>query len=79
MFTRPRSGRRHLAAVDERIRQLSKFRAMLANEVGKWDGVKEPTCGGLCQIIASADDEGTAPVRVELNMTGRDRKHEKSR
>jgi hypothetical protein len=44
--------RRHLAAIDERIQQLARFRDTLAAEVGKWDGVREPTCGGLCQIIA---------------------------
>jgi len=58
--------RRHLAAVDERIRQLSRFRNVLASEIVKWDGVKEPTCGGLCQIIASADEEGTMPIQVDL-------------
>ena len=36
--------RRHLTAVEERIRQLSQFRDTLAAEVEKWDGVKAPTC-----------------------------------
>src|SRR2546425_8594290 len=36
--------KRHLAAVDERIQQLSRFRGMLAHEVAKWDGGKQPTC-----------------------------------
>lgn len=58
--------KRHLEAVDERIRQLSRFRSVLANEVQKWDGEKQPTCGGLCQIIASADDDVSAPVAIEL-------------
>lgn len=63
--------KRHLAAVDERIRQLSRFRGILANEVQKWDGVKQPTCGGLCQIIAGADEDATAPPQVELHMKRR--------
>lgn len=58
--------KRHLDAVDERIRQLSRFRGTLANEVQKWDGEEQPTCGGLCQIIASADDDVSAPVPIEL-------------
>jgi len=45
----------HLAAVDERIRQLKRFRAQLAAEISKWDGEPTPTCRGLCQIIGTAD------------------------
>lgn len=45
----------HLAAVDERIRQLKTFRAQLAGEISKWDGAPTPTCRGLCQIIETAD------------------------
>lgn len=53
----------HLAAVEERIRQLAKFRDQLAAEVAKWDGQTQPTCRGLCQIIASADAnlDGASP------------------
>lgn len=54
--------RRHLTAVEERIRQLSQFRDTLAAEVDKWDGVKAPTCGGLCQIIAGMSEPASAPV-----------------
>ncbi len=47
----------HLAAVDERIRQLQKFRGQLAAELDKWDGRRTPICGELCEIIsASAAD-----------------------
>lgn len=46
---------RHLAAVEERIRQLQRFRDQLAAELAKWDDTTTPTCRGLCQIIASAD------------------------
>jgi len=46
---------RHLAALEERIQQLTRFRDQLASEIGKWDGRREPTCQGLCQIIAAAE------------------------
>lgn len=46
----------HLAAVDERIQQLQRFRKQLAAELDKWDGKRTPTCGGLCQIISGASD-----------------------
>ena len=58
--------RRHLAALEERIQQLGRFRDTLAGEVAKWDGVKEPTCGGLCQIIVGSEDSSAIPVRVDL-------------
>lgn len=46
----------HLAAVDERIRQLQQFRSQLAAELDKWDGERTPTCAGLCQIISGSSD-----------------------
>lgn len=49
--------RRHLAAVEERIRQFRRFRNQLAAELAKWEGEPTPTCHGLCKIIASADPE----------------------
>jgi len=58
--------RRHLAAVDERIRQLTRFRDQLAIEIGKWDGRRQPTCEGLCQIIAGAEDLGGDAVHADL-------------
>ena len=61
--------RRHLAAVDERIQQLARFRDTLASEVAKWDGVQAPTCGGLCQIIAGSEDRAVAPLRVDFQRT----------
>src|SRR5882762_11890118 len=60
--------RRHLAALDQRIQQLTRFRDQLAGEVAKWDGEREPTCRGLCQIIASA--EPTAEP-IELHIVPR--------
>jgi DNA-binding transcriptional MerR regulator len=59
--------RRHLAAVDERIRQLARFRDQLAAEIAKWDGKREPTCQGLCQIIASADTAAADAVHADLH------------
>lgn len=59
--------RRHLAAVDERIQQLARFRETLAGEVAKWDGVKEPTCGGLCQIIAGSDGQSIVPLQIDFH------------
>ena len=61
--------RRHLAAVDERIQQLAKFRDTLAGEVAKWDGVTEQTCGGLCQIIAGSEGPSTMPLQVDFQST----------
>lgn len=58
--------KRHLAAVDERIRQLTRFRGTLANEVQKWAGVAEPTCRGLCQIIAGAEPPEPAPIAMHM-------------
>lgn len=52
----------HLTAVDERIRQLQRFRHQLAGELAKWDGKETPTCRGLCQIIAGAEQDGGAKV-----------------
>ena len=59
--------RRHLAAVDERVRQLTRFREQLAAEIAKWDGKRQPTCEGLCQIIAGAGDAETDTVRADLH------------
>ena len=61
--------RAHLAAVDERIQQLSRFRESLASEVAKWDAVQEPTCEGLCQIVVCSD--GPAMARPEAGFQQR--------
>lgn len=63
--------RRHLRAVEERIGQLTRFRDQLAGELAKWDGEREPTCQGLCQIIASADESettGGAPMELHVRV-----------
>lgn len=71
--------RRHLAAVDERIQQLFRFRAQLAGEVGKWDGQLEPMCDGVCQIIAGADDTEAHPARIDLRPRKPRRRHVSAR
>lgn len=46
--------RQHLTAVEGRIAQLARFREQLAGEIQKWDGARQPTCEGLCEIISGA-------------------------
>ena len=60
--------RRHLQAVEDRIAQLTRFRDQLAVELAKWDGEKEPTCRGLCQIIATAEEREPMVTPVELHV-----------
>ena len=62
--------RRHLAAVDERVRQLARFREQLATEIDKWNGEEAPTCQGLCQIISGADEVPREGVSVKLEPSG---------
>lgn len=69
--------RRHLRAVEERIRQLTHFRDQLAGELGKWNGEQAPTCKGLCQIIVGAE-EGEATGQIEMNMAVRRAKPQRS-
>lgn len=64
--------RRHLAAVEDRIRQFRRFRDQLSAELAKWEGKPTPTCRGLCQIIASAKTE-IAVERVEFKTRRRTR------
>ena len=60
----------HLAAVDERIRRLQKFRKQLAADLAKWDEQKTATtCRGLCQWITEAtltsEDVSARPARKD--------------
>jgi MerR family mercuric resistance operon transcriptional regulator len=65
---------RHLAAVEERIHQLQKFRERLAAELAKWDGQQTPTCRGLCQIIAAVEPLDTGEeVNLHLKRSRRGR------
>jgi DNA-binding transcriptional MerR regulator len=60
----------HLAAVDERIRQLQAFRDQLAAELVKWDRQKTGvTCEGLCQLIVDS-----APQPIEVTLHEKDRR-----
>ncbi|MEO6437131.1 MAG: heavy metal-responsive transcriptional regulator [Tepidisphaeraceae bacterium] len=60
----------HLAAVDDRIQQLQRFRAQLASELEKWNGTTAPTCEGLCQIIASSGAD-VQPVEFPSHRAAR--------
>lgn len=57
----------HLAAVEERIRQLQLFHDQLAVEVAKWDAKNTGTCRGLCQIIVAAE---TDALVGDVNLHG---------
>jgi len=58
----------HLAAVDERIRQLRAFRRRLAGDLATWDKRRAAvTCTGLCQFIAGAEPATPASVKLHLN------------
>ena len=57
----------HLAAVDERIRQLRAFRRGLASDLAKWDTqLAAATCTGLCQFISDAEPPAAA-VNLHLD------------
>ena len=50
--------RAHLAAVDERIRRLQRFREQLADDLSQWEREKSATtCDGLCRWIAESNPE----------------------
>jgi MerR family transcriptional regulator, copper efflux regulator len=58
-------GHRHLAAVQERIRQLQRFQELLGAELAKWEQQETAvTCRGSCQFIAEADAGTVAPATV---------------
>lgn len=63
--------RQHLAAVEQRIRQLHRFRKQLAAEIAKWEGKKQPACDGLCQIIEGASDAAPIEFRSRAPRGGR--------
>jgi DNA-binding transcriptional MerR regulator len=71
--------RHHLRTVDERIAQLSRLRNQLAGEIAKWDGIEQPTCKGLCRIIAGADEPGVDPEPVLFHTRAPRRKPPRSR
>lgn len=61
-------GRQHLAAVEERIRQLQKFKGQLAAQLAKWDGKRAPTCEGLCEFISTAEAEAVDDASDRLTQ-----------
>ena len=67
--------RQHLAAAEERIRQLHRFRDQLAAQVAKWDAQETAvTCAGLCQLIANAEPESNGEsVHVHISTARRRR------
>lgn len=68
-------GHQHLAAVDERIRQLREFRGQLAAELTKWDAQQTgATCRGLCQFIADAPDAVLDAPPSRQALSGRTRR-----
>lgn len=69
----------HLAAVDERIRQLRVFRRQLATDLAKWDKQKKAvTCTGLCQFITDAAPP-TEKVTQHLKPSAEHRRGGKAR
>ena len=55
--------KRHLAAVEERIKQLARFREELAGDIAHWEKQHQPSSDGVCQMIAGAK-ERTAPLAL---------------
>jgi MerR family copper efflux transcriptional regulator len=66
--------RAHLTEVDERIRQLVRFRDRLAAELARWDGEREPTCDGFCRVILDLDVDAREAVRPPLPVAPRNRR-----
>jgi DNA-binding transcriptional MerR regulator len=64
---------RHLAMLDDRIARLQRFRNQLAREVVRWDAEGTSTCDGLCQWIASLDEEVVAPPDLRGTSRARSR------
>lgn len=71
--------RRHLQAVDDRISQLARFRDMLSGEISKWDGERQPSCQGLCQIIAGAEERLEFVGRPALQPSNTQRQRKRTR
>jgi MerR family copper efflux transcriptional regulator len=70
--------RRHLAAVSERIDQLTRFREQLAGEISKWDGQGQPSCAGLCTIIVNSTVNGAEHERPTGDARRRRFDHERA-
>ncbi len=60
----------HLAAADERLRQLRAFRRQLAASLAEWEKPRTVvTCTGLCRFITDAE----SPTAVNLESAPRRR------
>lgn len=67
--------RKHLATVDEQVRQLRAFRRQLADDLAKWDAqCAAVTCTGLCRFITEAE-----PAATPVNFSQAPRRHDKRR
>jgi MerR family copper efflux transcriptional regulator len=58
--------KRRLAAVEERITQLSRFRAELAADIAQWEQQEQTYCDGVCQMIAGSS-ERSAPGALQTS------------
>ena len=59
--------KRHLAAVEERITQLSRFRSELAADIAHWEQQDQSYCDGVCQMIAGSAEKsmpGALPTKL---------------
>jgi len=59
--------KRHLAAVEERIAQLSRFRSELAADIAHWEQQDQSYCDGVCQLIAGAAQR-TVPAALHTKV-----------
>ncbi len=58
---------RHLAAVEERMTQLSRFRDELAADIAHWQHQDRSYCDGVCQMIAGSK-ERMAPAGLHTKL-----------
>lgn len=71
--------KRHLAAVEERMKQLSRFRDELADDIAHWERQNQTYCDGVCQMIAGST-ERTPPVALHTKLPPQPaRRRERSR
>ena len=70
--------KRHLAAVEQRIAQLSRFRADLAADIAQWEQQDQTYCDGVCQMIAGSAPR-SVPVALHTKAPQRPRKRARTR
>ena len=56
--------RRHLAALDDRLRQLQSFRDQFASQLASWERQRQPSTDddGLCLFIGGSDPVVSGPT-----------------